>query len=559
MVNIRILILIVFSVVYSGGYVCAEFTTSQIVKKYSPSVVTIITFDKNDQSITLGSGFFINTEGSIVTNHHVLEGCTKAIIKTADDKEGVILEIINDDPGLDLLIAETSLKSTTPLPLGDSETITIGEEIVAIGNPAGLEGTVSNGIISGVRKIEDIKVLQITASTSQGSSGGPVFDRSGKVIGIATATLDIGQNLNFAMPINCIKTLKPCKIKLGSLPKTASVFGNVEKDKGNLYRNDEYKFRIKFPTGWEIVNGDSKNALKKAVNAKDGASIVVGAVKLHDTNLDIKNFSEKEIDEFLNVSIDEVKQKYTDVKVIEEGIRYLDNKKAIYFKYSFIGKTLDKTHNLIMIQYATFCKGIFYSIGGGAQVDKFSSQEGIISKSISSFVFEEDAHDVENILTNDFAVYRDDMNKFIFQYPKTWSPVSTTHKGTKIKVVNENGFGDCDCGVNVKYDESFKNIPPTEFVASMSKEDVEAVLRLTISDATVIESGKTYLSNQEAFYTITKFTFRSFGIEVPTKMLQIQTLKNGYIYTVACRTSQERYDEMFPFFQAIIAGFLIKE
>ena len=557
--NIRILILVVFSVVYSGGYVCAEFTTSQIVKKYSPSVVTVITFDKNDQSITLGSGFFINTEGSIVTNHHVLEGCTKAIIKTEDGKEGVVLEIINDVPELDLLIAETSLKSTTPLPLGDSETITIGEEIVAIGNPAGLEGTVSNGIISGVRRVEDIKVLQITASTSQGSSGGPVFDRSGKVIGIATATLDIGQNLNFAMPINYIKTLKPCKIRLGSLPKTASVFGNVEKNKGNLYRNAEYKFRIKFPKGWEIVNGDSKNVLKKAVNTKDGVSIVVGAVKFPDSNLDIKNFSEKEIDDFLNDSIDEIKQKYTDVKVIERGIRYLDNKKAIYFKYSFIGKTLGEIHYLMMIQYATFYKGIFYSIGGGAQVDKFSSQEGIISKSISSFVFEEDTHDIGNILTNDFMVYQDDMNKFIFQYPKTWSSVSTTHKGTKIKVVNENGFGDCDCGVNVKYDESFKNIPPTEFIASMSKEATEAVLRSINSDATVIESGKTYLSNQEAFYTITKYTFRSFGIEVPMKMLQIQTLKNGYIYTVACRTSQERYDEMFPFFQAIIAGFLIKE
>ena len=93
----------------------------------------------------------------------------------------------------------------------------------------------------------------------------------------------------------------------------------------------------------------------------------------------------------------------------------------------------------------------------------------------------------------------------------------------------------------------------------MSKEATAAVLRSIISDATVIESGKTYLSNQEAFYTITKYTFRSFGIEVPMKMLQIQTLKNGYIYTVACRTSQERYDEMLPSFQAIIAGFLIKE
>jgi len=196
----------------------AEMTTSQIAKKYTPAVVTIVALDNNDQPLSLGSGFFINTEGDIVTNHHVLEGCAKAIIKTTKGAKGEILEIIKDDPELDLLVAKTSIKNIPPVPLGDSESITVGDDIVAIGNPAGLEGTISKGIISGIRKAEGFQFIQITAPISPGSSGGPVFNMLGRVIGVATAYLDEGQNLNFAMPINNLRSLKLNRTKLNLLP-----------------------------------------------------------------------------------------------------------------------------------------------------------------------------------------------------------------------------------------------------------------------------------------------------------------------------------------------------
>ena len=211
------------------GFAHAEMTTSEIAKKYSASVVTIVALDENDQPLSLGSGFFINESGDIATNHHVLEGSSKAIIKTTRGDKGNILEIIKDDPELDLLVAKTSFKKTTPLPLGDSNTITVGEDIVAIGNPAGLEGTVSKGIISGIRKVEDFKFIQITAPISPGSSGGPVFNLSGKVIGIATAYLDSGQNLNFAMPVNYLTSLKQSRTKLPSLPKAKSKMAYQDK------------------------------------------------------------------------------------------------------------------------------------------------------------------------------------------------------------------------------------------------------------------------------------------------------------------------------------------
>ncbi len=245
-VNIRKLIMILISLLLVfAGLAYAQLTTSQIVRKYSSSVVTIVALDQNDQPLSLGSGFFINAEGDIASNHHVLEGSSKAIIKTMDGRKGDVLEVINDDPELDLLIAKTSLKTTNPLPLGDSDTITVGEEVIAIGNPAGLEGTVSNGIVSGVRKVEGFKFIQITAPISPGSSGGPVFNSTGNVIGIATAYLDIGQNLNFAMPINYLKSLKPFRIKLTSLPKITPRTGTIEKD-SSLVKVFDTRYRYPF-------------------------------------------------------------------------------------------------------------------------------------------------------------------------------------------------------------------------------------------------------------------------------------------------------------------------
>ena len=216
---IQMMIMTIFLLLVTASATYAEMTTSQIAKKYSSSVVTIIALDENDQPLSLGSGFFINENGDIATNYHVLEGSSKAIIKTMDGGKGTILKIIKVDPELDLLVAKTTLKNTRPLPLGDSDIITVGEDIVAIGNPAGLEGSVSKGIISGIRKVDDFRFIQITAPISPGSSGGPVFNLSGKVIGVATAYLDYGQSLNFAMPINYLISLKQNELNFASLPK----------------------------------------------------------------------------------------------------------------------------------------------------------------------------------------------------------------------------------------------------------------------------------------------------------------------------------------------------
>jgi len=196
-----------------------RLSVSQIAETCSSSVVTFIALDENHRPLSIGSGFFINTKGDLATNHHLFSGSVKAIIKTLAGRKGEITGIIKNDPKLDLLIAKTTFRNTTPLPLGDSDKIMVGEDVVGMGNPQGLDGSISLGVICDVRKADGVDLIQITAPISPGSSGGPVFNLAGEVIGISTAFLDLGQDLNFAMPVNYLKTLKATRLKLRSLPK----------------------------------------------------------------------------------------------------------------------------------------------------------------------------------------------------------------------------------------------------------------------------------------------------------------------------------------------------
>jgi hypothetical protein len=203
---------------------------SDVITKFTSSIVSIVALDKDNNPLAVGKGFFINSEGDIATNHHVLAGSSKALIRTADGEKGRIIGIVNDDPGSDLLIARTSLKTTHPVPLGDSDTLTQGENIIALGNPVGL------GVISNIKEVNNLKFLQITAPITPGCSGGPVFNSDGKVVGIATAFLHIGNSHNFAMPVNYLKSLKkPGNDEPAALIVTAFHTGN-KRDENALVR-----------------------------------------------------------------------------------------------------------------------------------------------------------------------------------------------------------------------------------------------------------------------------------------------------------------------------------
>lgn len=171
-------------------------------------VVMIIAMDENYQPLGIGSGFIIGMNGEIATNYHVIEGAASALVKFVNKKDKYnVITILQKNLIYDLAIIQVDAK-LSPVTLGDDELTAIGDRILAIGNPEGLEGTVSEGIISGFRKVEDgFRLMQITAPISPGSSGGPVINQSGHVIGIASASIVVGQNLNFAVPVKKLKEL----------------------------------------------------------------------------------------------------------------------------------------------------------------------------------------------------------------------------------------------------------------------------------------------------------------------------------------------------------------
>ena len=182
-------------------------TPQQIAKKAFGATVLLVMEDANGQPISLGSGFFVSN-GQIATNLHVVEGAARGYAKLVRQKTKYDIEGITAiDPQRDLVILKVSAFGLQPLSLGDSDSAQVGESVYAVGNPQGLEGTFSQGIISSIREAGGDKLLQITAPISPGSSGGPVLNRASDVIGVSVATFRGGQNLNFAIPSNYLKDL----------------------------------------------------------------------------------------------------------------------------------------------------------------------------------------------------------------------------------------------------------------------------------------------------------------------------------------------------------------
>lgn len=150
-----------------------------------------------------GSGFLVGSEGLILTNHHVIRDATNATVRLSSGDVYDRVEILATDERRDLAVIKVSGFGLPTLALGNSDSVRIGTDVIAIGSPMGLENTVSTGIVSGRRtEPRGFQLLQITAPASTGSSGGPVLARDGRVVGIAASQFRNGQNLNFAVPIN---------------------------------------------------------------------------------------------------------------------------------------------------------------------------------------------------------------------------------------------------------------------------------------------------------------------------------------------------------------------
>lgn len=205
-----------------------------IAKKVFPSVVMLVMEDSAGQPLSLGSGFFVR-EDIVATNLHVIEGASGGYAKIIGAKSKYdIAGYVAIDEKHDLVLLKINKAKAEIITLGDSAKVAIGDEVFVVGNPKGLEGTFSKGIVSAIRNIGDDSLLQITAPISPGSSGGPVLSEKGEVIGVAVATFKGGQNLNFAIPVSylskLLSDLKPMKklaIKKKPEKKTKSILDDL--------------------------------------------------------------------------------------------------------------------------------------------------------------------------------------------------------------------------------------------------------------------------------------------------------------------------------------------
>lgn len=199
-----------------------EKLTSDIFREEGKSVVEIET--DNAQ----GSGVLITKSGIIVTNYHVIHGAKTALARTSDGRVLPLVGIIELDKEHDLaLVKVKSPRSFNPIKIGDSGQVKVGERVIAIGNPEGFQNTVSEGIVSGFRmSFGDIywgfKLIQISAPTSPGSSGGALVNKKGELIGITSAGFVAeAENLNIAVPINYIKPMLPTRGRVAFIAKFA--------------------------------------------------------------------------------------------------------------------------------------------------------------------------------------------------------------------------------------------------------------------------------------------------------------------------------------------------
>ena len=195
---------------------CAE-PLAAVFERTSPAVVSIQAMKINKAKpqrrfeTIVGSGVIIDKDGQILTNAHVVDGAASLTV-TLDSGNKAPARILGLDPVLD--IALLRVDSTGALPaarLGDSSAVKVGEEVVAIGNPIGLDQTMTRGIVSGLNRllpgVSDEPMIQTDAPINPGNSGGPLVDRCGGVVGINTLVSEDAQSIGFAVPINAAKAI----------------------------------------------------------------------------------------------------------------------------------------------------------------------------------------------------------------------------------------------------------------------------------------------------------------------------------------------------------------
>ena len=180
-----------------------EAAIEEIAARVRPSVVEVIGTVAGTGDTSYGTGFVYGERGLVVTNAHVIRGVRDLVVRTFDGVALASVEVLDQRDDVDLAVLRVRGLEAEPLDGGGTDLPPVGLRVIAIGHPRGYEYTVSDGIVSAIRALEEggQELIQVTAPISPGSSGGPLLDLGGHVLGVCSLTLTEGQNINFAVPL----------------------------------------------------------------------------------------------------------------------------------------------------------------------------------------------------------------------------------------------------------------------------------------------------------------------------------------------------------------------
>lgn len=207
-----------------------NMSVATVAARATPATVTIITFGTSGDTLALGSGFIVRSSGVIVTNWHVMSGASSAtvILPSGESYDRVLY--LDGDSSRDVVLLQIPGAGLPTIPVRD-DVPPPGSPVVVIGSPLGLAHTVTNGVVSATRMVRGHELVQVSAAISHGSSGGPVLDMQGRVFAIASAFIQEGQALNFAVPVRYA-------VGLLALRPTARALGDAPTARGALAAND---------------------------------------------------------------------------------------------------------------------------------------------------------------------------------------------------------------------------------------------------------------------------------------------------------------------------------
>ena len=322
-----------------------QHTVSEVVKGTIDAVVLIVVSDDAGKPLAEGSGFIASSDGKIVTNHHVIAGAHSAIVKLNNGAFFPVEGVLADDPVLDIAVLKVSGKNLPVLVLADSGTLSVGDHVVAIGSPLGLENSVSDGIISGFR--DDSKGrswVQTTAPASHGNSGGPLLTMDEKVAGVITWKNTEGENLNFAVPSKLIaavltnSAVRPFGALASTEPTSVSPVPQ-ERMWTSMTAGWDMKIRIDgdyvyvtviLPQALQSTPAYNRTEFKKTGDKWVGKRITYLPVKYHEAIKWCRNETDAEIDKLSETRIEGMASSWTSFDAKKCEPEHLETKPFVW-------------------------------------------------------------------------------------------------------------------------------------------------------------------------------------------------------------------------------------